>query len=227
MGFLWTFLNPLLLMLVYSLVFKVYMRFEMEHYGAFMFCGLLPWLWFSSSLSEGTNAIVSNASLITKAMFPPEILPVVSVLANLLNFVLSLPVLFLIMLLMGVKIGMAILVMPVVMLVQLALSLGIVLLLSALNVRFRDVQHLLANVLTFWFFLCPILYPLAKVPEKLRPVALGNLMGSLITAYQDVLFYNRMPSWELLMLVALAALAVLAFGAWVFRRDRETFAECL
>jgi lipopolysaccharide transport system permease protein len=227
LGFLWTFLNPLLLMLVYSLVFKVYMRFEMEHYGAFMFCGLLPWLWFSSSLNEGTNAIVANASLITKAMFPPEILPVVSVLANFVNFLLSLPVLFAIMLVVGVPIGAAVLVMPAVMLVQLVLSLGMVLFLSALNVRFRDVQHLLANILTFWFFICPIIYPLAKVPERMRFVALGNLMGSLVTAYQDVLFYNRLPSWERLALVGLAALAVLALGSWVFRQHRESFAECL
>jgi ABC-type polysaccharide/polyol phosphate export permease len=227
LGFVWTFLNPLLLMLVYSLVFSVYMRFDMEDYGAFMFAGLLPWLWFSSSLSEGVNSIVSSGNLITRAMFPPEVLPVVSVFSNGLNFVFSLPVLFLIYLAYGVPIGPAVLALPVVMAVQLVLTLGIVLALSALNVQFRDVQHLLGSLLVFWFFLCPIIYPLSKVPGGLRIFALGNLMGALVTAYQDVLFHNRLPSWPLLGLAAAAAVAILLVGDALFRRHRETFAEWL
>jgi ABC-type polysaccharide/polyol phosphate export permease len=227
LGFVWTFLNPLLLMLVYSLVFKVYMRVEMENYGAFMFAGLLPWLWFSSSLTEGANSIVASGGLITKAMFPPEVLPVVTVLTNCANFVLSLPMLFLVFLVMGVPIGPALVALPAVMAVQLLLTLGAVFFLSALNVQYRDVQHLLANVLTFWFFLCPVLYPIAKVPQKLQIVSLGNVMGSLVVAYQDVLFYNRFPAWGRLALVSLAALGVLLVGDAVFRRHRESFAEWL
>ncbi len=227
LGFIWTFLNPLLLMLVYSLVFKVYMRFEMEDYGAFMFSGLLPWLWFSTSLTEGANSIVSSGGLITKAMFPPEVLPVVAVLSNCANFVLSLPMLFLVFLFVGVPIGPALVALPAVMAVQILLTLGAVFLLSALNVQYRDVQHLLANFLTFWFFLCPILYPLAKVPPNLQVVSLGNLMGSLVVAYQDVLFYNRFPAWDRLALVAAVAVGVLLVGDSVFRRHRESFAEWL
>jgi ABC-type polysaccharide/polyol phosphate export permease len=227
LGFVWTFLNPLLLMLVYTLVFKVYMRFDMENYGAFMFSGLLPWLWFASSLTDGTNSIVSSGSLITKAMFPPEVLPVVAILTNCANFILSLPMLFLIFLFAGVPVGAALVALPVVMAVQLLLTAGVVLALSALNVQYRDVQHLLTNILTFWFFLCPVLYPLSKVPASLKLVSLGNLMGSLVVAYQDVLFYNRFPAWDRLALVAVVALGVLLLGDSVFRRHRESFAEWL
>jgi len=95
LGFMWSFLNPLCLMLIYSLVFKYYIRFSgVENYTIFLFCGLLPWLWFSSSLSESTSSIVSSGHLITKSMFPAHILPTVSVITNLINFILSLPLLF-------------------------------------------------------------------------------------------------------------------------------------
>jgi len=227
LGFLWTFLNPLLLMAVYSLVFTIYMRFRMENYGAFMFSGLLPWLWFASSLSAGATSVVAGGSLITKAMFPPIVLPVVAVLSNLCNFIFSLPMLLLVFLLMRVSIGPAVLVLPVVMVVQVILCLGFALLLAALNVQYRDVEHLLANILTFWFFLCPVLYPLAKVPEKLQFVALANLMGSLVVAYQDVLFYNRLPRWSVLGLVFVCAVGIVLVGEWAFRRRRDSFAEWL
>jgi ABC-type polysaccharide/polyol phosphate export permease len=227
LGFVWTFLNPLLLMLVYGLVFRVYMRFDMEDYGAFLFAGLLPWLWFSSSLSEGVNSIVSSGNLITRAMFPPEVLPVVSVLANAVNFLFGLPVLFLVLLAYGVPIGVSVLVLPLLIAVQMVLTLGFALALSAINVPYRDVQHLLGNVLIFWFFLCPIIYPLAKVPERLRIFTLGNLMGALTTAYQDILFHGRFPSWPLLAVAVAGSIVVLLLGDRVFRRYRESFAEWL
>lgn len=227
LGFLWTFLNPLLLMAVYSLVFKVYLRFEMENYGAFMFCGLLPWIWLASSLTEGTNSLVEGASLITRAMFPPEVLPVVAVLTNMMNFLFGLPMLYLVFMFSGVTTGAAVVALPVVMAVQLVLILGLVFLLSSLNVQFRDIQHLLANLLVFWFFLCPIIYPITKVPERFQFLALGNVMGVLVVAYQDVLFYNRFPSWGRLAFVLVVALIVLLLGDLVFRRNRETFAEWL
>jgi ABC-type polysaccharide/polyol phosphate export permease len=226
-GFFWTFLNPLLLMGVYSLVFTVYMRFRMENYGAFMFSGLLPWLWFSSALSSGAGSVVAGGSLITKAMFPPIVLPVVAVLSNLWNFLLSLPMLFLVFAVMKVPIGTAILVLPVVVAVQLVLSLGLALFFAAINVPYRDVQHLLANILTLWFFLCPVLYPLSQVPDRLQSVALVNLMGVLVTAYQDVLFYDRLPRWDLLGVVLAAGLLILLLGDRVFRHYRERFAEWL
>ncbi|MFH1277635.1 MAG: ABC transporter permease [Candidatus Eisenbacteria bacterium] len=227
LGFVWTFLNPLLLMLVYSLVFTVYMRFDMEDYGAFMFAGLLPWIWFSSSLAEATGSIVSSGNLITKALFPPEVLPITSVLANGINFLFSLPVLGVILLAYGVPPSVTLVALPLLVLVQLVFTLGFALMLSAANVQYRDVQHLLGNILVFWFFLCPVIYPVSKVPERFRIFALGNGMGALVTAYQDILFHGRFPEWNLLGLVAGSAIVVLLLGDAVFRRYRESFAEWL
>lgn len=225
LGFLWTLLNPLLLMAVYSLVFTVYARMDMENYGAFVFTGLLPWLWFVSTLSDGAVAIVGNGGLITKAMFPPEVLPLVSVLSNFLNFVFALPVLFVVLALAGIPPGMSLLALPLLLALQLIIVLGLVFLLSALNAQFRDVQHLLANLLTFWFFLCPVLYPVSNVPERLRALHSLNFMGELVVAYQDVLFHRRFPDWPSVALVAAVGVAILLVGEWRFRRVRDSFAE--
>ncbi len=225
LGFLWTLLNPILLMAVYSLVFTVYARIDMENYGAFVFTGLLPWLWFVSTLGDGAGAIVSNGSLITKAMFPPEVLPLVSVLANFVNFLFALPVLFLVLAIAGIPPGVSIVALPLLLAVQLLIVLGLVFLLAALNAQFRDVQHLLANLLTFWFFLCPVLYPVANVPERLRDLHSLNFMGELVVAYQDVLFHRRFPDWTSVAIVALVGAALLLVGEWRFRRVRDSFAE--
>ena len=225
LGFLWTLLNPLLLMAVYSLVFTVYARVAMDNYGAFVFTGLLPWLWFSSSLTEGANSIVGNASLITKSMFPPEVLPVVSVLSGFLNFLFALPVLFLVLFIAGLPPTLPVLMLPVLLLLQSVMILGLVFLLAALNTQYRDVQHLLGNLLTFWFFLCPILYPISNVPERFRSLHSLNFMGELVVAYQDVLFHGRVPDWHSLAALAVVALALLLVGEWQFRRVRDSFAE--
>ena len=225
LGFLWTVLNPLLLMAVYSLVFTVYARMDMENYGAFVFTGLLPWLWFVSSLTEGTVSIVGGGGLITKAMFPPEVLPVVSVLANLLHFLFALPVLFVVLAIAGIPPSPSIVVLPLLLALQSIIMLGLVFLLSALNAQFRDVQHLLQNLLTFWFFLCPVLYPVANVPAKYRSLHSLNFMGDLVVAYQDILFHRQFPDWLTLAFVTVVALALLFLGDWWFRRVRDSFAE--
>ncbi len=225
LGFLWTLLNPLLLMAVYSLVFTVYTRIDMDHYSAFVFTGLLPWLWFVSTLGDGALAIVGNGSLITKAMFPPEVLPLVSVLANFINFVFALPVLFLVLAIAGIPPGVSIVALPLLLAVQLLIVLGLVFLLSALNAQYRDVQHLLANVLTFWFFLCPVIYPVSNVPERFRALHSLNFMGELVVAYQDVLYHRRFPDWTSVTIVAVVGAALLLVGEWRFRRVRDSFAE--
>ena len=144
-GVMWTLLNPLLLLLVYALVFSVYMRVQMENYTVFMFCGLLPWIWFSSSIMEGVNSITSAGNLITKSMFPAETLPMVKIISNLVNYMLSLPLLFMFMLWFGTPVSYQLVWLPFIMLSQLVFTVGLVYLFSSLNVKFRDIQHILAN----------------------------------------------------------------------------------
>src|SRR5688572_21431481 len=170
LGFFWSFFNPLMLLLVYTFVFKVVLRDahppEIEPYALFLFCGLLPWTWFSSSLTESSNVLISGGNLIKKVLFPAEVLPIVTVLANMVHFFLGLPILAAFLLYYRASLEPIELVwFPLVVLVQLLLTVGLALIVSALTVHFRDIKDLLANLLTFWFFATPIIYPMAAAPE--------------------------------------------------------------
>jgi len=225
LGFFWSFLNPLLLMAVYALVFSVYMRIQMEHYPVFMFCGLLPWIWFSASLLEGVNSIVGRGDLITKAFFPPQILPMVTLFSNLINFLLSLPILFIFLWASHVIPGWPLIVLPAILFAQFLFTLGLVLALSAMNVHFRDLTHILGNVLTLWFFVCPIIYPLKQIPERFRFLVDFNPMALLTLMYQDVFFYDRFPNLKVLGGLIALGIVVIIVGNAIFNTYRESFAE--
>lgn len=228
LGFLWSFLNPLCLMLVYALVFRYYIRFDqVPNYTVFLFCGLLPWLWFSSGLMEGTSALISSGHLITKSMFPAHILPVVSILTTLANFLFSLPILLLLMFASGVALHLVFLALPLVIAGQLLLLYGLVLGLSALNVHYRDVQHIAGNLLTFLFFLCPILYPVHIVPERFRFTMDYNPLAIMIRFYQQIILEGELPSIGAAGYFALSCVLIAALGNYIFDAYRESFAELL
>lgn len=225
MGLLWSLLNPLFMMLVYTLVFSVYIRIDMKNYAVFLFAGLLPWLWISTSLSQSTVAIVREGHLLKKVSFPSEILPFVSVSSAFINFLLSLPLYFAFCLFYRVKVGWPLFFLPVLFLLAFFFQYGLSLLLAATNVSFRDVEHLTANILTFLFFLTPILYTVDLIPVRFRSLALANPLAALILSFQDVLFYNRFPQlWQLAVVLA-AAISFTVIGEAVFSRLSPGFAE--
>lgn len=226
LGFVWSLLNPLCLIAVYSLVFRYYIRVgDVEHYTLFVFAGLLPWIWFSSALNESSVAITGGGSLITKAMLPPHIFPVVSVLTNLANFIFALPILIGAMYVCDVIPSWGMLLLPAVIFVELVFVLGLALAFSALNVYYRDVQHILGNVLTFWFYLCPIIYTSRIIPEELQFTLWLNPVALFTEMYQSIFVDSGIPN--LTALTATAAVAMITFlvGNWVFNRYREEFAE--
>jgi lipopolysaccharide transport system permease protein len=231
LGYFWSFVNPLLLLAIYTFVFTVVLpgarETGLEPYALFIFCGLLPWIWFSSSLLDASNVLITNANLIRKVLFPAEVLPIVSVGAGLVHFALGLPILGGAFIYFGIPVRAADLIwLPVVVLVQLVLTVGIALLVSALTVHLRDLKDLLANLLTIWFFATPILYPRSLAPERVQPLLDLNPFTHLAIAYQEILF---MPGpftagWRL-GAVAVVAGAVFALGYAVFDRLRDTFPE--
>jgi lipopolysaccharide transport system permease protein len=228
LGFLWSFMNPLCLMAVYTVVFSYWMRFNGgPHYHLLVFAGLLPWIWTTSALSEGTSSLVGSGHLITKSMFPAHVLPFVSVLSSLVHFVLALPVLACFMFAAGITPSLSWLYLPVLILVHGTLLHGATLGLSALNVFFRDVQHLVGNVLTFIFFLCPVVYPPDVVPQRFRFVLDLNPLAQITVAYQDVLVRGQAPSGVGFCYVTLTAVVALAVGSMIHDRFREGFAEAL
>src|SRR4051812_28633875 len=159
LGFLWSFINPLLLLGIYSFIFTTILpnRTEgLQPYALFMLCGILPWTWFSASLTEASNSLIAGGNLIKKVLFPAEVLPLVSVLANLVHFLLPLPlVIILLVAVHRVPEIPGLLWLPVVVVVQFILTFGLALFLAALTVHFRDIRDILTNVLMLWFFTTP------------------------------------------------------------------------
>jgi len=228
LGFFWTFLNPTLHMLVYTLLFGVFMKNRMENYSFFMFVGLLPWIWFSTSVSGGASAISDRRDLMTKVRFPAQVLPVTVVTTNLCNFLFSLPLLVVLGLLFGVRPTWHVVGLPLVMFTQLCFTLAVVYVIAALNVAFRDLQHIVLNVMTMWFFVTPVLYQLSTIPEQYRPVMMiANPMAVVITSYQSIFYDHRLPDM-IPLLVLLGTSLVLLWGATqLFESRREEFAESI
>jgi ABC-type polysaccharide/polyol phosphate export permease len=225
MGFLWTFVHPLLLFSVYALVFGVFVRLEVEDYPAFLLSGLLPWTWFASCLAIGSTATLGDAGWIRQAAFSPAIPPLVTCLATLINFLLELPVLVGILLALGRPLSGWALALPLVVGVQFVLLLGLTLACSALSVRYRDVVQLVQAVLPMWFFMTPVVYPLDFVPEGFRWLLALNPMAHLVEAYQALLFRGLPPALHHMGIAAGGALVAFALGAMVLASLRDRIPE--
>jgi lipopolysaccharide transport system permease protein len=231
LGLLWSFVNPLLLLSIYTFVFTSVMPAArsagIEHFSLFLFCGILPWTWFSSSLLESAHVLIAGGNLIRKVLFPAEILPIVTVFAGLVHFCLGLPILAAFFVYYRVPVTAADLVwLPLIIFAQLLLTLGFAFLLSALTVHFRDLRDLLANVLTLGFFLTPIIYPLSQAPAWARPLLNLNPFTTLAVSYQEVLVVpGRFMGWPRLLVFAAVSVLVCAAGYFVFDRLRDTLAE--
>jgi ABC-type polysaccharide/polyol phosphate export permease len=236
LGFLWSFFNPLLLMVVYTIVFGFILKPRDPSIGAspwsyalFLFCGILPWVWFSSSSIESANVLMIHGNLIKKILFPAEILPVVTVTSNFIHFSFGLPILLIFLVIFGKPLTVYALLLPVVIVVQFVFSLGFSFLLSALTVHFRDIKDILGNLLTFWFFSTPIVYsfqsdPIQKAPAIKTLLSL-NPMTHVIEAYHYCLFYGRLFHWKRLGLTLLIALVMFVIGYAIFDRLRDSFPE--
>ena len=233
LGFVWSFINPLLLLTIYSFVFSVVLpglhSKETEPYALFMFVGILPWTWFSSSLTEAAGSLISGGNLIKKVLFPAEVLPIVSVLANMVHFIFGLPILavFLIYYRRPPDLD-GLFWFPIAMLVQFVFTCALGLILSALAVHFRDIRDILSNLLTLWFFSTPIIYWINEAPGLGKRVLDFNPMTHLIVSYQEILFFNG-PVGHWKWLLAMGGVSVLLFlvGYWLFDRLRDSFAEAV
>lgn len=231
LGFFWSFVNPLMLLLIYSFVFATLLENRtqgIQPYAVFMFTGLLPWTWFQSSMNEATGSLISGGNLIKKVLFPAEVLPIVTILSNMAHFLLGLPILVIFMIYYGVTPDWAEL--PwflIILLVQFIFTTALALLLSALAVHFRDVKDLVANLLTFWFFTTPIIYSYQQYPQYKNYFDL-NPFTHLAISYQEILFFDG-PFGHKWWLLALGGASIVLFFAayWVFDRLRDSFAEAV
>jgi len=240
LGILWSWLNPLFMMVVYTVVF-IYMRrsdnglVPSRNFPVFVLCALLPWNFFSGAILGSISSIANNAPLVKKVYFPREILPLSIVLANLVNFGISLMILVPMLLIFRIKFTPWILLLPAIVAIQLCLVSGIALILSTLNVFYRDTRAIMDVTMMAWFFVTPIIYPIDILPRSReifgitldihRWTRILNPMASLVAAYRDVLYHGRLVGLDFLARTAATSLVVLLIGYAVFLKFSPRFGE--
>lgn len=225
LGVFWSFLNPLLMVLVYAIVFPYLMRVQQENYLVFLITGVIPWVFFTTVVTTGCNCVWINGGIIKKVYFPREILPISVVLAALVNFLISCIIIIIFVIGGGIGISLNILWLPVIVLIQCALSLGLLLTLSAINVYVKDIEYLVQFIMNLVFYCTPILYNAEMFPEKYRWILYLNPMANLIDAYRSIFYYKQTPDLSSLLIVGIISFIILIIGYLVFKKLEKGFAE--
>ncbi len=223
LGFLWALLNPLLMMIVLTIVFSTIMRFPINQYAVFLICALLPWTFFSQSLSYSVDSIVGNGELLKKLYIGKSVFPVAAVLANLINFVLSLIPLLLLLLVLRFPLHWTWVYLPLPLICLIAFTLGFGFLCAATNVFFRDVAHIIQIVLSAWFYFSPIIYPLDLVPQKYHILFRLNPMLYIINGFRMAIYYGALPTVQSAAMSLAGGFIFLIAGYLIFRRYQDTF----
>ncbi len=225
-GFLWTFLNPLLQLVVYTFVFSFLLKSEVENYYLFLFVALIPWLFFSTAITGGSGSVLHQSGMVTKIYFPREVLPISHVTSAFINMLYSFIVVFAVIIIARVPVSpVALLYLPVVMIVEYFLALGITMLVSAITVYFRDLEFILSIFMMAWQYLTPVMYSVDIVPEHLLQLFMLNPMTPITIAYRDILYYAKAPDLSTLLLAIGMSAAFMLIGFWAFGRLKKRFAE--
>ena len=229
LGGAWAILQPLSLMVIFSVVFGYFVKVPTEGipYPVFSYSALLPWTLFATSITFAVPSLVNNISLVTKVYFPREILPFAAVGAAFMDYLVAAVLFLALMLLYGVPVRLTILFLPLLLLIQIILTLGISLLASALTVLMRDVRYIVPLALQLLMYLSPVVYPLSVVPENLRTLYLLNPMSGLIENYRRVTVYGLMPDWAMLLPSVCIGLFALVVGYAYFKHAEGTFADII
>ena len=225
LGVLWSFLNPLLQVLVYAIVFPYIMRIKTPNYLQYLIVGIIPWTFFTTVLNQGMIAVRMNAGIIKKVYFPREILPISVALSGLVNFFISCIIILLFCIFGGLGVSWHLVLLPIFAIIQFFLTLGIVLALSAINIYIKDIEYIVQFFINMMFYGTPILYSAELFPERIRWVLYLNPLTEIIDAYRDIFMYHKLP--ELLPTLYLLGITVVLFfiGLAIFRKLEKGFAE--
>lgn len=228
LGFLWTFLNPLLQLMVYTVVFSRIMRSGIEHYALHLFVALVPWIFFSSALTTGARLILDQKNMMKKIYFPRAVLPVAYTMSSFCNMLFSFVIIFAVLAVTGMGVSWrALLWLVPVMAIQFLLVLGVNLITSAVTVYCRDFEHIMGVVSMAWMYLTPVVYSIDMIPAAWRSIYLLNPMTPLVLAYREILYYQTPPEAMLLLRALLMTAVILPMGAVIFYRLQKRFAEVL
>lgn len=226
LGFLWTFINPLCQIIIYTFVFSSIFSMNIEKYYLFLTVVMIPWVFFSTSVAGGTMAIVSQQDLVKKIYFPREVLPISYVTSNFINMLYSFVVVFIVILLSGIGVNIiALMYLPLVMLIQYILVLGITMITSACNVYLRDLEHIIGVLMMAWIYLTPVMYDISFIPEKLRYIFYLNPMTPIAISYREILYYKNIPPVTQLMGALIVAFVLMIIGNIIFSYLEKSFVE--
>ncbi len=227
LGYMWTLLNPILYIATYWVVFTLFVKMGMERYPLFLIPGFLAWNFTLSSIINSSDSIIQGTYLITKISFPNEILPIASVGISLFDYVVSLILYFIALIVIpGVfTFSYSIILLPVVLFIQILITVGIALIVACISVYFRDVPKLVQVGGTVMFFLTPIFYPVTTIPEKFQAIIMINPMAQIITYYHDILYYDKMPNMIYLSGTFIFSLIIFFIGLAIFNKFKASFAE--
>ncbi|MDD5772180.1 MAG: ABC transporter permease [bacterium] len=229
MGIAWALLQPLSLVIIFTIVFSKLARVPSEGipYPIFSYCAILPWIFFSSSVNTGVSSIVSNMNLVTKIYFPREVLPFATMIACLFDFLIASIIFIGMMIFYKISLTIYMFWVPLIILIQIIFTLGFVLLSSAGNVFFRDVKHVMPILVQLWMYLTPIIYPLSLVPEKYKVFYMLNPMAGIIESYRNVILKDLPPDYFYLSLAFIVSLVLFILGYTYFKKSEKVFADII
>ncbi len=227
LGFLWNLVNPLCQIVVYTIVFtNIFVRKEIDHYYLFLVIGMMPWLFFSDSLSQGSGCIVAQADMTKKIYFPREILTISTVTSRFVNLLITYIIVFFLIFVSGIGINLvALFYLPIVLIVEYALALGFALILSAITVYFRDIEHITGILMMAMIWATPVMYRADMATGIVYKIVRMNPMTPIIEAYKNILYYKVPPNMSALTGVTILSIVILIAGEFIFARLEGNFAE--
>ncbi|OOM68779.1 ABC transporter permease [Clostridium sp. BL-8] len=225
LGFLWTFINPLLQLIVYTLVFSIIMKVNVDKFYIYLFIALVPWIFFTTSIQGSAASIIMNKDLIKKIYFPRIIIPMSVVNGAFANMIFSMVIVFIAVMVSGIGLSKYLIFLPIIMIIEYLFTLGLSFIFSALNVYFRDLEHILGIVIMGWFYLTPIVYTPDMVPQKYSGLFNLNPMVPITEVYRDILYYKQMPSFSGLGYIFMFSIAMIIVGYFLFQKLQKNFAE--
>lgn len=228
LGFLWTFLNPLLQLIVYTFVFSTIMRAGVKDYYLFLFVALVPWTYFAAAVSGGASCIIGQKDMVNKIYFPREVLPIAHVISQLVNMLLTFIVVILVIIVSGKGVNLSVwFYFPIIVIQETLLAIGLTFLFSAITVYFRDMQYILSVVILAWQFMSPVMYGVDQIPDKYRKIFYLNPMTPVIEGYRDVFYYKQAPHLHSFIIGTIMGVVFLLIGWFSFQKMKRHFAEVM
>lgn len=225
LGVLWSFINPLLMVIVYAIVFPYVLKIQQENYLIFLIVAIIPWNFFTTVISQGTTCILNNSNIIKKVYFPREVLPISVATSGLINFFISSIIILIFVICSGIGLSWNILFFPLIAIIQYLFSLGLIFITSAINIYIRDAEYIINFIVMMLFYATPILYSSSMFPTNARWILRCNPLTHIVEAYRNIFYYQTAPNMKNLIIVLGLSIIILVFGYLIFKKLEKGFAE--